>query len=277
MEHDTYTTLRVHRDGGVARVTLDNPPVNVLDVALMGDLRRLLTALRDDDSIRVIVFDSADPAFFIAHVDMSLVDTPDAFDGFAADLPEGVNVFQALGEMLRHQPQVTIVELAGSARGGGAEFVAAADMVFAAKGRAGLGQVEALMGIVPGGGGTQYLASRVGRNRALEVLLGADLIDAETAELYGWINRAVAPDELPGVVARLAADIAALPDGVIAATKRAVPADDLAAGLRREHEAWAGQFARPAAERLIRGGLASGAQTRDGERDLEGLLRGLAR
>ncbi|TWF77910.1 enoyl-CoA hydratase/carnithine racemase [Pseudonocardia hierapolitana] len=276
MHDGAFATLRVSREAGIVRVTLDNPPVNVLDVALMSDLMDLLRALRDDESVRVIVFDSADPDFFIAHVDMSLVDAPDAFDELAADAPEGVNVFQALGEQLRHQPQVTIVKLAGLARGGGAEFVVAADMAFAAIGRAGLGQIEALMGIVPGGGGTQYLAGRVGRHRALEVVLGADLYDAETAERYGWVNRAVPAEELDDVVDRLARNIAALPEGVVAAAKRAILPDDLSEGLLREHDAWAGQVVRPAAERLIRGGLSHGAQTRDGERDLEGLLRGLA-
>jgi enoyl-CoA hydratase/carnithine racemase len=242
----------------------------------MSELLHLLRTLQDDESARVIVFDSADPDFFIAHVDMSLVDAPHAFDELAASAPEGVNVFQALGEQLRHQPQVTIVKLAGMARGGGAEFVAAADMAFAAIGRAGIGQIEALMGIVPGGGGTQYLARRIGRNRALEVVLGADLHDAETAERYGWVNRAVPADELDDVVDRLARNIAALPDGVVTAAKRAILPDDLSEGLPREHDAWAGQIVRPAAERLIRGGLARGAQTREGERDLEGLLRGLA-
>lgn len=276
VQHDAYASLRVSREPGIARVTIDNPPVNVLDVALMTDLRRLLTGLRDDDSVRVIVFDSADPDFFIAHVDMSLVDAPDAFDGLAADTPDGVNVFQALGELLRHQPQVTIVKLAGVARGGGAEFVTAADMAFAAIGRARIGQIEALMGIVPGGGGTQYLSSRIGRNRALEVVLGADLYDAQTAERYGWVNRAVPADELDVVVDCLARNIAALPHGVVTAVKRAIVPDDLAEGFRREHEAWAGQVVLPAAEKLIRGGLAQGAQTRDGERDLESLLRRLA-
>ncbi|WP_409494645.1 enoyl-CoA hydratase/isomerase family protein [Amycolatopsis sp. cmx-11-12] len=276
MHHDAYATLRVSHEAGIARVTLDNPPVNVLNVALMADLRRLLTGLRDDDSVRVIVFDSADPDFFIAHVDMALVDAPDAFDELAADTPDGINVFQALGELLRCQPQVTIVKLAGLARGGGAEFVTAADMAFAAIGRAGIGQVEALMGIVPGGGGTQYLADRIGRNRALEVVLGADLHDARTAERYGWVNRAVPADELDDFVDRLARNIAALPEGVIAAAKRAIVPADLAEGFLREHDAWASQIVRPAAEQLIRGGLAHGAQTRDGERDLESLLRRLA-
>lgn len=275
MDHDAYRTLRVSAEGGIARVTIDNPPINVLSVAVMTDLRNLLTALAGDSAVRVIVFTSADPDFFLAHVDMTA--TPEALAGLTADLPEGVNAFQALGEQLRHQPQVTIVELAGKARGGGAEFVVAADMAFAAIGRAGLGQVEALMGIVPGGGATQYLTERIGRNRALEVVLGGDLFDAGTAERYGWVNRAVPADELDEFVDRLARDIAALPDGVIAAAKRAIAPSDLGAGLAREHEAWAGLVFRPATAQLMAAGLARGAQTRDGERDLEGLFRGLAR
>lgn len=269
------TTIHVSREDGVATVTIDNPPVNVLDVALMTDLRDFLVEARTDQSLKVIVFDSADPEFFIAHVDMTLIDEPDAFDGLAALAPEGLNVFQAFAELLRHQPQVTIVKLAGKARGGGAEFVAAADMSFAAIDRAYLAQCETLMGIVPGGGGTQYLSHRIGRHRALEVILSSDLFDAATAERYGWINRALDQDKLDAFVDRLAKNIAALSDGVIAAAKAAVPPADLSRGFQDEHDAWAGLFVRPAAEQLIRGGLDHGAQTRDGERDLEGVLRGL--
>lgn len=131
------------------------------------------------------------------------------------------------------------------------------------------------MGITPGGGATQYLSSRMTRGRALEVILGADLIDAATAERYGWINRALPALELDSFVDRLARNIAALPEGVIAAAKKAVPSVNLREGFSREHDAWAGLFARPAAEKLIRGGLEAGAQTKDGERNLEGLLRAL--
>ncbi|GAA2695302.1 MULTISPECIES: enoyl-CoA hydratase/isomerase family protein [Actinosynnema] len=267
----THAPLRVRAENGVVRVTIDNPPVNVLDAGLITALKRLLVELRSDGSARVVVFDSADPEFFLAHVDMTT--TPEQVAELSADLPDGVNAFQALGELLRGQPQVSIVKLAGKARGGGAEFVAAADLVFAAIGRAGLGQVEAPGGIVPGGGGTQYVTARTGRNRALEIVLGADLFDAETAERYGWVNRALPEDELDAFVDRLAANIAALPDGVIAATKRAIPAEDLSAGLVREHEEWAGLFAKPAAGELMAGMMAAGAQTREGERDLEGLAR----
>jgi enoyl-CoA hydratase/carnithine racemase len=241
----------------------------------MSEISRFLVAVRDDLNTRVLVFQSANPEFFIAHVDMTLIDEPHAFDELARHAPEGLNPFQAFGELLREQPQVTIVKLAGLARGGGAEFVAAADMAFAAEGLAGLAQCEALMGITPGGGATQYLTSRMTRGRALEVILGADLIDAATAERYGWINRALPAAELDDFVDRLARNIAALPEGVIAAAKQAMPAPDLREGFYREHDAWEGLFARPAAEKLIRGGLKAGAQTRVGERNLEGLLRGL--
>jgi enoyl-CoA hydratase/carnithine racemase len=268
-----YKHLAIRLSEGVAFVTIDNGPVNVLDVSLMSELRRFLLATRGDEEIRVIVFDSANPDFFIAHVDMALIDQPDAFDELAKDAPEGLNVFQAFAELLRHQPQVTIVKLAGIARGGGAEFVTAADMTFAAIGKAGLAQCEALMGIVPGGGGTQYALHRMGRNRALEVVLGADLMGAELAERYGWINRALPADQLDGFVETLARNIAALPEGVIAAAKQALPPAPLDEGFLREHEAWAGLFARPAAEALIRGGLQVGAQTVSGELQLEKLLR----
>lgn len=267
--------LRVSTRDGVAHVVIDNPPVNIMDVALMTDLSRFLADVRDDPDTRVIVFESANPDIFIAHVDMSLIDAPNAFDDLAHALPDRPNVFQAFAETLRRQPQVTIVKLKGLARGGGAEFVAAVDLSFASIGLAGLAQCEALMGIIPGGAGTQLLLNRTTRGRALEIVLGADLFDAETAERYGWINRALPAGEIDAFVDRLAHNIAALPDGVIAAAKRALPVSELEEGFKREHEAWAGLFALPAAEALIRGGLEAGAQTLDGERDLEGLLRAL--
>ncbi|MEW1659067.1 enoyl-CoA hydratase/isomerase family protein [Streptomyces sp. NPDC093707] len=277
MTNDVYSTLRVSSEHGVARIVLDNPPVNALGTTMMRELLTVLTGLKDDSSVRVIVFSSADPEFFIAHVDMHIGEEMDVLQELAASAPADVNVFQAIGELIRHQPQVTIVKLAGKARGGGAEFVAAADMAFAAIETAGLGQIEALMGIIPGGGGTQYLRDRVGRNRALEVVLTADLFDAETAASYGWINRALPADELDEYVDRVARNLAALPDGVIEAAKSALPADDFTEGLLRENEAWASTFSLPAAQHLISGGLQDGAQTPSGERDLEGLMRSVAR
>lgn len=271
----SYQTIRVLRDEAVARVTLDNPPVNVMNVALMTELRAFLLEAREDDALKVIIFESANPDFFIAHVDMTLIDDPAAFDALAAEAPDGLNVFQAFGELLRSQPQVTIVKLDGIARAGGAEFATAADMCFASADKSAIGQTEALMGIIPGGGATQYVSTRMPRNRALEVILGADLIDAVTAAAWGWINRAVPRSELDECVDRIARNIAALPDGVIAAAKAALPTPDLRVGMVTENAEWAGLFARPAASALIRGGLKAGAQTPNAELKLENLLRNL--
>lgn len=273
---DHYQKLRVAHHSGVVTVTIENPPVNVLDAALMTDLRNFLIKVRDDDATRVVVFQSGSPDFFIAHVDMALIDDPHAFDEIARDVPAGLNVFQALGELVRELSQVTIVKLAGVARGGGAEFIAACDMAFGAIGRAGLGQVEALMGIVPSGGAMQYLSTRMSRGRILEVILGGGVFSAEEAAAYGWINRALPATELDDFVDTLARHIAALPAGVAQAAKRVLPPPDLAAGFVREQAEWSRLFAEPAAEALIRGGLARGAQTVDGERRLEEILRSIS-
>ncbi|MFD7389210.1 enoyl-CoA hydratase/isomerase family protein [Streptomyces sp. NPDC059852] len=275
MNLDLYTTLRVAVDAGVARITLDNPPVNVLSGTMIRELHDVLGALEGDDSVRVIVFSSADPEFFLAHVDIHILDEMDDLQAIADRNPDA-NLFQGVGELLRHQPQVTIVKLAGTARAGGAEFVAAADMTFAARETAGIGQSEVLMGIVPGGGGTQYLRERVGRNRALELLLTGDLVDADTAAAYGWINRAVPAAELDAFVDQVAERIAALSPRLIAAAKRLVPPTDLSDGLRAENDAWAEQVSGDLPARLMAGALEHGAQTPAGERDLESVMRRVA-
>nr|WP_264086331.1 enoyl-CoA hydratase/isomerase family protein [Amycolatopsis lexingtonensis] len=272
---DTYTTLGVTIDDGVARIALDNPPVNVLGGTVIRELHDVLGALRDDRRVRVIVFSSANPEFFLAHVDIHILDELEQLREIADRNPDA-NLFQGVGELLRHQPQVTIVKLDGKARAGGAEFVAAADLTFAARETAGLGQTEVLMGIVPGGGGTQYLRDRVGRNRALELLLTADLVDADTAAAYGWINRAVPAAELDAVVDQVAKKIAALSPELIAAAKRLVPPADLADGLKAEHDAWAELVSGPLPAQLMARALDHGVQTPDGERDLESVMRGIA-
>lgn len=271
------STLHVTIADGVAEIVLDNPPVNVIDAVMMQELRAVLSDLRGDDTVRVIVFSSANPDFFLAHVDLRIAERTDILQQLAAAAPEGVNVFQAVGELLRDQPQVTIVKLVGKARGGGAEFVAAADMAFAAIETAGLGQIESLMGIVPSGGGTQYLAERVGRNRALEVVLTGDLYDASTAAAYGWINRAVPAAELDELVSSTARKIAALADGVVAGAKEVLAPVRPAQGYRREETAWSGLIAKPAAQTLMGEALQRGAQTPAGEADLEQLLRSIPR
>ena len=208
---------------------------------------------------------SADPEFLIAPVDMTLAERPGASQGPQCDAPKGLNPFQGFGELRRVQPQVAIVKRAGLARRGGAEF-AAIGTAFAAEGRAGLARCQALLGMTPRGGATRCLNRRMMRGRALEAILGTGLFNARLAERYSWANCALPPGELDGF-------IAALPDGVIAATKATAPPADYADGFCRKGEAWVSLVIKPAIGRLVTDGLRVGVQTRDGERDPEHLVR----
>lgn len=277
MDIDQYSTLRVSVTDRVAEVIFDNPPVNVISAVMMRELDDLMGALALDDSVRVVVFCSANPEFFLAHVDMHILEEEKVLNELMdAAAARGINAFQAIGELLRKHRLVTIVKLAGKARGGGAEFVAAADMAFAARETAGIGQIESLMGIVPSGGGTQYLRERVGRNRALEAVLTGDLFDADTAAAYGWINRSVPAAELDEFVGRIARAIAQLPDGVAEAAKSVLTPSDLSSGYAREEAEWSALVAGPHALPLMSAALVRGAQTPEGESDLEALMRSLA-
>lgn len=277
MSVDEYSTLRVAVADGIAEVVFDNPPVNVISAVMMREVTEVMDALAEDPSVRVVVFSSANPEFFLAHVDMHILDEQEVLRRLTeAAAPRGINAFQAIGELLRNQRQVTIVRLAGKARGGGAEFVAAADMTFAARETAGIGQIESLMGIVPSGGGTQYLRGRVGRHRALEAVLTGELFDADTAAAYGWVNRAVPAGELDAFVGRVARNIAALPDGVVEAAKSVLAPEDLTPGYASEEAEWSALVAGPVALPLMSAALARGAQTPEGEADLESLMRSAA-
>ena len=276
-----YTTIKVVYKKAVARVTIDHPPLNVLDAALMTDLDRICGALAQDLQTRVVIFDSADADFFVPHGDMSIVSDPDSFASLpiAQDQPIQWNPMMRLHERIRKLPQVTIGVLHGLARGGGSELLTAMDMRFASLEHAGLAQMEAPTGIIPGAGGTAYLPRLVGRARTLEIVLGARLIDATTAERWGWINRALPDAELDSFVDALAADIAALPNGVVAAAKVAVDAaaDSIEHGLTVENEKLGELFANPIAARLTQAALDAGAQTRKAELDLESILTHLRR
>lgn len=279
MSHDVeslgFSAIQVRVVSGVATVTIDNPPLNVLDVQLIQDLRRFVASVRDDDGIRVVVIQSADPEFFVAHGDSNVVTSPDLMAQAAEGFETGdLNYMQVLHESLRTLPQVTIAKLAGFARGGGLELAMALDMRFAAIGKAQLSQPEALIDIAPGGGGSQYLTRLAGRARALEIILGGALIDAELAERYGLVNRALPADELDDFVDTLAQRIARLVPGVIEAATTSIDAAfslPIKEGLAVENAQLMSLFTPAAAQRTIHL-LARGLQTRDGEKALEKIL-----
>jgi enoyl-CoA hydratase/carnithine racemase len=263
--------LVVDVDDGVAFVTLDHPPVNLFDAALIGSLWNLAGELADDDDVRAVVIRSADPEFFIAHADLELIK---ALARDRRERPEELEYIHVFMERWRTLPQVTIAQLEGRARGGGSEFALSLDLRFGAAGRAILGQPEVAIGILPGGSGTQRLPRLMGRARALEAVLGCEDFDAELAERYGWINRALPPEELGPFVERLARRIASFPPHAVRLAKRAVDAAGrpLREGLLDEAHCFNLTLADPGLDARFERALAAGAQTRDGELDLPVLI-----
>jgi enoyl-CoA hydratase/carnithine racemase len=264
MVYEDYQLIRIAADGGICRATIDHPPINLLDLQLLNEIDRLTQDAAVDDEVRVLVVDSADPDFFIAHADVELIlDLPT--DDTA--LHDELSPFHAAMERFRTLPKATIAVIEGIARGGGSEFAMAFDMRYAALGKAVFGQPEVAVGIIPGGGGTQRLPRLVGRGRALEVILGCMDIDAATAETWGYVDRALPADELRRFVDTLAARIASCPQGAIANAKRAVDAatGDLATGLRIEDQLFRETLARPVARERLQAVIDAGAQTREFE------------
>lgn len=275
MDYDGYQRIRISLADGICRATIDNPPINLLDVNLILELGRFAEQVASDEDVRVVVVDSADPDFFIAHADITLIQALPRDD---TSLHDELTPFHAMLEAFRTMPKATIAVIEGIARGGGSELAMAFDMRFAALGKALLGQPEVAVGIIPGGGGTQRLPRLVGRARALEVVLGCQDIDAATADAWGYVNRALPPDELRPFVDTLAARIASFPLDVIATAKRAVDAavGDPVPGLRVEDQLFRETLAGPAAAQRMRAFLDAGGQTREVETgDLTGLINRL--
>src|SRR6059036_564189 len=219
MAYTGYECLEIRVDRRVATVTIDHPPINLFDLTLIQEMDRVGRELEADGDVRVAVFQSANPDFFIAHADVALIQT---LPTTVPPKPTRLGLFHAMVDRFRTMPKATIGKIEGRARGGGSEFLLSLDMRFAALGRAVLAQPEVALGILPGGTGTQRLPRLMGRSRALEVVLGCEDFDAATAERYGWVNRALPPDELGPFVDRLARRIASFPPTAVGEAKAAL-------------------------------------------------------
>lgn len=260
MADQEYKALKVAIDRGVAFVTIDNGPINLLDQVLIGDLDRAGRELEADPAVKVVVLQSANPDFFIAHADIGLIQQAPATPPPRA---EKLGAFHAMVDRFRTMPKATIARIEGFCRGGGSELVLACDMRFAALGRAVLGQPEVGVGIVPGGGASVRLPRLVGRGRALEIILGCGDIRADVAERYGYVNRALPPGEIAHFVNSLAYRIATFPAETIALAKQAVDMADvgLEDDLVREEAMFLRSAHTDAARRRMAAGLAGGMQT----------------
>jgi enoyl-CoA hydratase/carnithine racemase len=272
MHYSDYTCLQLRFDSGVAFVTIDHPPINLLDEILSQELDKLGRELETDESVRVVVLQSAVPDFFIAHSGLGRV-------GNAPKTVSNTRSFrltQMIGERFRNMPKVTIAKVEGRARGGGSEIALAVDMCFAAVGKSVFCQPEVAVGLVPGGGSTQRLPRLIGRGRALEVLLGCNDFSAEQAEHYGYINRALPADELTPFVEKLAHRIASFPAHTIAHVKAAVDIGafgSLAEGLLVEAHESDLSVASEVSQARVKEALNVGAETYEGELELSFLSR----
>lgn len=213
---DSEVVRVVQESPGYLRVVFDNPPLNFLDPEIFAGLSLLQQYVDDEaNDVRVLVFESANPDFFIAHVDLARL-------AEVSKAPGGRNLVEywpQFSAWLSSAPQVSIVKVRGRTRGIGNEFILAGDLRFASQEKALFCQIEVGFGFVPGGGALEWLPRHVGRARALEMVLGADDFDARTAELYGMVNRALPDAELDDHVDRLARRIAAFPAAPVATAK----------------------------------------------------------
>jgi enoyl-CoA hydratase/carnithine racemase len=270
--YSDYKCFQFSFDSGVAFVSIDHPPINLLDEVLSQEFDKLGKQLETDESVRVVVVQSALPDFFIAHSGLGRVA---AASKVVSHTPT-FRLTQTIGERFRNMPKATIAKVEGRARGGGSEIALAMDMCFAAIGKAIFGQPEVAIGLVPGGGSTQRLPRLMGRGRALEVLLGCNDFSAELAESYGYINRALPAGELAPFVEKLAYRIASFPAHAIAHAKTAVNVgafSSMAEGLLVEaHESDLSVSSEVTQARVMEA-LQAGAETYEGESEMNFLSR----
>jgi enoyl-CoA hydratase/carnithine racemase len=191
------------------RVIFSNPPINMFVPETIVELGALMTELEADPSVKVVVFQSANPDFFIAHLDVAK----------AAERPEVLDLWLDFVLRLSATPVVSIAKVRGRTRGIGNEFALACDMRFASRQSALFGNPEIGVGLVPGGGALEWLPRLVGRSRALEIVLGGDDFDADIAERYGWVNRALNDDDLDSFVDALVRRLASFDRETLAAAK----------------------------------------------------------
>jgi enoyl-CoA hydratase/carnithine racemase len=256
------------------RIVFDYPPFNIVDATLYQALQDLLARMDASPSLRVVVFESANPEFYLAHFDL----TGKTGNITTAVGPSGLPILTDTFVRITRSPVASIAKIRGCVRGVSSEFVLACDMRFASRENTLLGQPEVGVGLHPGGGGTERLPPLVGRGRALEIVLGANDFDGDTAAQYGYVNRALPDGELDGFVDALARRIATFDGRAIAAAKRLInqvslpSADNLLSALNSFQIALTWPETLQRVEALLKQGL---QQERNFEREWPAMLDSL--
>lgn len=270
----SFEKLRVRHEGAVLFVDIAAPPMNLLGPELVRDLVSLLQWAEADEAFGVLVFRSTDPDYFISHIDVTRI-------GEYREAAVALTGEPSLGLLFRHLSAsrlVSIAQIEGRVRGAGSEFALACDMRFAARESAIFGQFEPGFGVIPGAGAAQHLARLMGRARALEVMLSAEDYDADLAERYGWINRALPADTLGPFVTSLAHRIAGFPSVGHVTVKDRVNAIGLAPAeeFRRDSDLFLDGVRRDEFQKRMRAAMQRGFQTRDAEMALARMLSDLS-
>jgi enoyl-CoA hydratase/carnithine racemase len=240
-------------------VTFDNPPFNLYDPEVEAALAAVVDELEADPDVKVVVFDSALPDFFMAHLNLGRVDE------FGDGMPTWFDIVDRLGRA----PFITVGLVRGRARGIGNEFLLGLDVRFASREKAVLGQLEIGSGIIPGCGGMQRLWRLIGKARALEAIVSGEDYDAELAERYGWVNRAVPDAELDGFVERFARRVATFDADALRAVKEILREENpppSTAEMASAHERFKVLLARPSVRQWLQ---RSGSLTPQAILDLE--------
>lgn len=253
-----FTHFRVeHHTSTFWRVTFDHPPINLIDADTVSELAALISQMETDADLRVVVFDSADRDFFLAHYDVLATSKTQPGTSTPTKLHPWLDVLVRLSRC----PVVSIAAIRGRARGAGSEFALACDIRFASREQASLAQFEAGVGAVPGGGPMARLSRLVGRGRALEILLSADDFPGDLAERYGYVNRALPDSELDAFVDAFAQRLATFDKRALAEIKGFVdiatlpPNEELAAGMNAFFAAIGRPETQAQVERLLQEGL----------------------
>ena len=265
-----FETLTIHREGAVLFAKIAAPPMNLLGPELVRDLVSLIKQTEADDGIRVVVFKSADPDYFISHVDVTRITE---YREEAAKLTGEASIGADVSPSERKPPCHHRADRRPRTRR--RQRVRARVRHALCRARVGDFQsVGARIRLIPGAGGAQHLARLMGRARALEVMLSAEDYDADLAERYGWINRALPADALDDFVRTLAHRIARFPAAGHSAVKDRVNAIALAPveDFRRDSDMFGEGVRNPEAQSQIQAAMNRGFQTRDAEMDLARLL-----
>ena len=264
-----HGTISLEIRGAIARAAISNPPINILDNKLLSDLHALLTILSTTShSIKVIIFSSTNPKFFVAHYDLHIISAESPLPA-PLKSEEVSGLYVEVVRMLWKMPVISIGEINGQAFGAGNELVVQMDMRFAGPNTK-LGSLEVGLGVFAGNGELQFMTKLIGRARTLEYLLSSGTVDAAEADRIGWVNKAFSSAEaMQEHVNRLAERIATFPMAALVATKGGVneqaPSEE---ALNNDLGRFRGLAADPGTQRAVSGFLKRSNDQKEGEWEL---------